>query len=219
MIPIPHCCRTALTRSIVRKKNSSVRKDYAVTLHDGTGGPDVSVHTSDGDVKATLHLLGRIGRPARIDVRTTHGSVRLAIHREPGQAIDVHAETTNGESSFPPEARHLDSLRLMPGRVRVWLPTQFDGVVAGGTKRSSVKISPALTPYAVQLPPPPSHGSGMAKAWAVGAQQPAGCPGRDRVWAQTKNAGVRFFAYGEKDVEDDEVWDLVEKIAGNAGGG
>lgn len=102
------------------------------------------------------------------------------------------------------------------GRVSVYLPHDFHGAVTGHTKAASVKVSPGLAPRAVLAPSPPGAGRKETRqTWLVAPIGTAALAqhGPDRVWAQTKNAGVRFRVEGEKG--DDDVWgDIAETVLG-----
>lgn len=107
----------------------------------------------------------------------------------------------------------------------MYLPHDFCGAATGHTKGGSVRPSPGLAPRAVPAPSPP--GADRKETRQTYLVAPPGAPraaaaaaadcGPDRVWAQTKNASVRFLAEGEKG-DDGEVWDVVETVLGEVFG-
>lgn len=123
---------------------------------------------------------------------------------------------------------HLDSIQaLTTDRVAVYLPHGFHGQITGHTKHASVKLSPDLVSRAVLLPSTQVGKNETRQTWIVSPSgvdvaQTVRQSGEDRVWAQTKNASVRFFLEGEKkgtskedEEEEEEVWEIVGNVLGN----
>lgn len=189
----------------VSKSWSSIRKKYAVQLSPvPSHKPDVYLKVSDGDIHTSLYLLGHAGRPARTELKASEGSIKLRVFRQPGQAVDIQAVTSEG-------------------KVSIFLPHDFCGPVTGHTKSGSVKVSPGLTPRAVLAPSPPGQAKRETRqTWLVApigmsAAQAQG--GRDRVWAQTKNDNVKFLVEGEKSGDGDDGWeDVAEAVLGEVFG-
>lgn len=189
----------------VSKSWSSIRKKYAVQLSQTPNHkPDVYLKVSDGDIHTSLYLRGTIGRPARIELKASEGSIKLRVLRQPGQAVDIQAVTTEG-------------------KVSIFLPHDFQGPVTGHTRSGSVKVSPGLTPRAVLAPSPPGQAKKETRqTWLVApigmsAAQAKEAP--DRIWAQTKNANVKFLVEGEKSGDGDDGWeDVAEAVLGEVFG-
>ncbi|EKD01231.1 hypothetical protein A1Q2_04456 [Trichosporon asahii var. asahii CBS 8904] len=118
------------------------------------------------------------------------------------------AQGKRGKHKAPPRARE------GPGRRRA----------GGNNERSgSVKVSPGLMPRAVLAPSPPGAAKReVRQTWVVtpiGADAARAQYGPDRVWAQTKNASVKFAVEGERSGDDDDVWgDVAETVLGEVFG-
>lgn len=78
-------------------------------------------------------------------------------------------------------------------------------------------------PRAVLAPSPPGAAKReVRQTWVVtpiGADAARAQYGPDRVWAQTKNASVKFAVEGERNGDDDDVWgDVAETVLGEVFG-
>lgn len=97
------CCPAEADPSSVIKKDSAIRKPYVVALDTlaarHNAGPDVRLETADAPIDTTVYLTGRLARAARVQAATSDATLRLRVQREAGQAVDVSATTTNGESA------------------------------------------------------------------------------------------------------------------------
>lgn len=92
--------------------------------------------------------------------------------------------------------------QLTPGRVHVWLPHGFDGLVTAKAKSGKTELSPSLKPFAVLYP---SQSDAHTQTWAIRLGKERSLttePGPDRVYAQTKNAGIRIYADNDDEVSE-----------------
>lgn len=83
---------------------------------------------------------------------------------------------------------------LTPGRVHLWLPHGFDGLVTARVKGGKAELSPSLRDVAVLWP---GASEKHTQTWAIRLGKDRNTtdePGPDRAFVQTKDAGIRIYA-------------------------
>lgn len=91
-----------MTPRTILRNDKSIKEVFVVAIGENKRGPDVRLETDDARIDSAIYLTGSVPRAAQVEAVTKDSALRLRVHREEGQAVEITAKTTDSESALLP---------------------------------------------------------------------------------------------------------------------